>query len=252
MNIIEFAGEQATTFEVRWHSHDQWELVYCTNGEGDFKFQNGMTMHYAEGDTVAIPPREVHCNTSAGGFTNVYLRLTDPSFPYKTTFRVADDTERHLRAAFQQVSFYYLSDIQRSELLLSALGDLIAGYMVVLRSNSEFSEPVELLRAQILRRYVEPRFPLDECIRRLPFHYDYVRKLFKKEMGLTPLEYMTRLRMNKAATMLSSQAGGDYSVAEIAGLCGYDDALYFSRVFRKFYGMSPSAYAKSHSGAAGK
>ncbi len=243
MNTIEFVGEHARTFDVRWHTHDSWELVYCTGGEGCFQFENGTTMTYREGDAVAIPPREIHSNVSQDGFTNIHMQLSDPSFPYKTAFRVSDDMDRHLRVAFEQAKYYYLSDIKRSELVLSALGDLIASYMVVYRSNSEFSEPVEQIRSMILRNYADPGFALDQAMSKLPFHYDYLRKLFKKEMGVTPLEYMTRLRMKKAESLLTALGARDYTMAEIAGLCGYEDALYFSRVFKKAYGVSPTAYA---------
>lgn len=246
MNTIEFVGEHTTTYEVRWHSHTQWELVYCTYGSGCFKFENGMAMYYATGDVVVIPPRVVHCNFSTDGFTNIHVRLSDPSFPSKTVFSVHDGPDRHMEAAFQQAMFYFHSDITGRELILSALGDLVAGYMTALRSSCEFSEPVEQVRAQILRRYSDVDFALDDYIHQLPFHYDYVRKLFKKEVGATPLEYMTRLRMNKAATILAYQGEGDYSVSETARACGYDNALYFSRVFHKFTGMSPSAYARKH------
>lgn len=242
MNDIQFVGEHATTFEVRWHSHEQWELVYCTWGEGSFQFENGTIMHYREGDTVAIPPRETHCNSSQDGFTNLHIRISDPAFPYKSAFRVSDDIDRHLRAVFQQAKYYYLSDIRRCELVLSALGELISSYMVVFRSNSDFSPPVEQIRNMILRMYADPDFALDGYIQKLPFHYDYLRKLFKKEIGVTPLEYMTRLRMKKASTMLTAQGDNGYSVAEIARLCGYEDALYFSRVFKKTFGVSPTVF----------
>ncbi len=247
MNNIQFVGEHAVTYEVRWHSHEFWEVVYCTAGGGSFQFENGTVMPYREGDAVAIPPNEIHCNTSQEGFTNLHMRISDPSFPYRTAFRVSDDPSRNLKTAFQQAKFYYLSDIKRSELVLSALGELVASYMVVYRSNSEFSEPVEQIRTMILHSYASTDFALDAFIQKMPFHYDYLRKLFKKEIGVTPLEYMTRLRMKKAAAMLTAQGGNDYSVAEIARLCGYEDALYFSRVFKKTYGVSPSAYANRHS-----
>ncbi len=243
MNDIAFVGEHAQTFEVRWHTHSDWELVYCTGGQGTFHFENGSTIHYKEGEAVAIPPMSVHSNMSQEGFTNLHIRMSDPSFPYRTAFRVADDSERHLQAAFQQAKFYYLADIKRCELVLSALGELISSYMVVFRSNSDFSEPVEQIRNLILHNYTRPDFALDEAMQQLPFHYDYLRKMFKKEVGSTPLEYMTQLRMKKAGVMLTALSSKDYSVAEIAHLCGYEDALYFSRVFKKSYGISPSAYA---------
>ncbi len=113
MNTIEFVGEHAQTFEVRWHTHDYWELVYCTGGEGTFHFENGSTIHYKDGDTVAIPPLMVHSNMSQEGFTNIHIRMSDPSFPYRSAFRVADDLERHLQVAFQQAKYNYLADIKR-------------------------------------------------------------------------------------------------------------------------------------------
>ena len=246
MNTILFVGEHSRTFEVQWHVHDCWELVYCTGGEGVFQFENGTAIHYQKGEAVAIPPNLRHTNTSHAGFTNIHIRLSDPSFSERTAFRVADDEEKHLREAFNQARYYYLADIHRRELVLAALGELISSYLIVFRSNSEFSEPVEQIRSMIIRHYAEPDFALDEAIRTLPFHYDYLRKLFRKEMGITPLEYLTKMRMKKAEIMLGAMWTKDYSVAEIAQLCGYDDALYFSRVFKKHFGCSPSVFTKNY------
>ncbi len=243
MNTILFVGEHSKTFDVQWHSHDHWELVYCTGGEGTFQFGSGTLLHYREGDAVAIPPREKHSNVSQDGFTNIHVRMADPSFPYKSPFRVSDDLEKHLLTAFQHTQYYSLADIKKRELVLSALGELIASYMVMLRSNADFSDPVEQIRNIILRDFARTDFALDEAIHAMPFHYDYLRKLFKKEVGITPLEYLTRVRMKKAEAMLSAMSK-DYSVAEIARLCGYDDALYFSRVFKKSFGCAPSSFAR--------
>lgn len=243
MNSILFVGEHARTYDVQWHSHDYWELVYCTGGQGSLEFENGTTMKYRAGEAVAVPPGELHSNNSGEGFTNIHLTMEDPSFPYRAAFRVSD-TDGYLKIAFSQAKYYYLSDIKKRELVLSALGELIASYMIVYRSNSEFSEPVEQIRSVIIHNYAQPEFALDDAIRALPFNYDYLRKLFKKEVGATPLEYMTGLRMKKAETMLTAMWTKDYSVTEIALLCGFDDALYFSRVFKKHFGCSPTVFAK--------
>lgn len=242
MNAIKFVGEHAQTYEVHKHTHEYWEFVYCTGGQGTFYFENGTTLTYREGDAVAIPPHEIHSNVSESGFTNIHIRIDASSFPYRAPFRVTDDEEQHLKSTFTQIQYYYLADIKRSELVLNALGELISSYLIVYRSNSEFSEPVEQIRSMILRNYAEPEFALDEAIRSMPFHYDYLRKLFKKEMGVTPLEYMTRLRMKKAEIMMTTMWTKDYSMSEIAKLCGYEDALYFSRVFKKHFGCSPTVF----------
>ena len=241
MNKILFVGEHPKTYKVHWHRHDYWELVYCTGGQGAFQFENGTTIQYMAGDAVVIPPHERHTNVSTQGFTNIYLTMEDPMFPHRGVFRVNDE-EGNLKHAFTQAKFYYLADINKRELVLSALGDLIVSYMLVYRSRNEFSAPVDRIRTLILRNFTSPDFALDEAVRDMPFHYDYLRKLFKKEMGVTPLAYMTSLRMKKAENLLSSMYNKEYSMAEVARMCGYEDALYFSRVFKKTFGCSPSNF----------
>lgn len=62
--------------------------------------------------------------------------------------------------------------------------------------------------------------------------------LFRARTGLSPQQYLIRLRMRTAMELLR---GTDMPVREIARSVGYDDQLYFSRLFRKFSGQTPSA-----------
>lgn len=59
---------------------------------------------------------------------------------------------------------------------------------------------------------------------------------FKRYMGMPPLQYITSLRINRAKELLRDT---DYSVTEIGSLVGYENPLYFSRIFRGTAGMSP-------------
>jgi len=69
----------------------------------------------------------------------------------------------------------------------------------------------------------------------------YFAKLFKSSTGLSPKEYLTRLRMEKAADLLSNSM---LSVKEVAISVGLPDQLYFSRAFKEYFGESPSVYRK--------
>lgn len=64
---------------------------------------------------------------------------------------------------------------------------------------------------------------------------------FKQHMKISPAQYLLSLRMVNAQSLLENT---DYSVGEIAEIVGYDNQLYFSRVFKKEYGISPAQYRK--------
>lgn len=67
-------------------------------------------------------------------------------------------------------------------------------------------------------------------------------KLFKKTLGVSPQEYYAELIIDKSSNLLIDT---DYNISEIAKLCGVEDALYFSRMFKKHMGVSQLTYRKN-------
>jgi AraC-like DNA-binding protein len=67
--------------------------------------------------------------------------------------------------------------------------------------------------------------------------------IFKRCMGSTPIDYFIRLRMERARELLATTS---CSVKEIAGVLGYDDPLYFSRVFKAVNQTTPTQYRMTH------
>ena len=64
---------------------------------------------------------------------------------------------------------------------------------------------------------------------------------FKDFTGVTPMHYILALRIANAQSLLENT---DYTVAEISRLVGYEDQLYFSRLFKKQNGLSPSQFRR--------
>ena len=164
MNNILFVAEHFRSYEVQWHQHECWELVYCTAGDGYFKFENGASIQYKVGDVVAIPPHERHTNISNQGFSNIHLTMENPVFPYRGAFRVSDE-EGNLKHAIMQAKYYFLSDINKRELVLGALGELIVSF---LRANAdkrftvtELMKQVEGLPAEITNQKLTGIFRLE-------------------------------------------------------------------------------------------
>ncbi len=70
----------------------------------------------------------------------------------------------------------------------------------------------------------------------------YFRKIFQANFAVSPQQYILSKRLTNAKIIIES---GDFdSVADVAASVGYSDSLYFSRAFKKKYGVSPSQYAK--------
>ncbi len=66
---------------------------------------------------------------------------------------------------------------------------------------------------------------------------------FKKITKVTPMQYIVSLRITNAINLIENT---DYNITEIANAVGYDNSLYFSRLFHKHTGMSPSEYKKKY------
>jgi signal transduction histidine kinase/AraC-like DNA-binding protein/ABC-type sugar transport system substrate-binding protein/ActR/RegA family two-component response regulator len=71
---------------------------------------------------------------------------------------------------------------------------------------------------------------------------DYLTACFRNELGVTPITYLNRYRVNQAKHLLRDTAK---SVTEISSDVGFSDSGYFSRVFRREVGLSPTAYRRS-------
>ena len=71
------------------------------------------------------------------------------------------------------------------------------------------------------------------------FSKSYLKKLFKNATGYSIMDYYTHLKIERAKILIKS---GEMSVSEIAELLGYSSIHYFSRVFKKKTGLSPTEY----------
>lgn len=97
-----------------------------------------------------------------------------------------------------------------------------------------------------LLRYIEEHYSsrlyLKEIASRFYLTPNYCCNLFLKVKNMTFSQYVTQLRMQRAQVLLSST---EIPIIRIAESVGFEDYAYFNRVFKKFFGMTPSEYRKS-------
>jgi two-component system response regulator YesN len=91
---------------------------------------------------------------------------------------------------------------------------------------------------QYIQQYYYQEITLQSISRLVHLSKNYFANLFRKEVGESFLEYLTRIRIEKAKTLLT----GELKAGDVGTLVGIQDPKYFSKVFKKITGVSPSEY----------
>lgn len=245
MNEISYIGKHTFKVNIPVHYHDNWEFIYCTSGEGVYVFDDN-ELPYKKGDVAIIPPGFVHSNQSVEGFTNIYFNMDNASLSFKTPTIISDDANGHILEAFNSLYYHFYSNVERKSLVISALGMLILSYVVVHQEPSNISAIVQKIESNILDNFVDCYYNLNDYIKEFHFNNDYIRKLFKRELGVTPNQYLIDKRLQTSADLLDSLKYDSNNISNVALTCGFRDPLYFSRMFKKKYGLSPTEYAKKN------
>ena len=92
-----------------------------------------------------------------------------------------------------------------------------------------------------IQQHYQEALRLEDVSTAVGFNATYFSTLFKKETGQNFMDYLTELRISKAKELL---CGEELSVQDVAEQVGYRDLKYFSRLFKKLTGVSPSDYKK--------
>ena len=107
------------------------------------------------------------------------------------------------------------------------------------REKSEQSETVAAILRMVDDRFNDHELSMASIARQLSYHPKYLSHLFKKEVGVGFSEYLRNKRIDYARSLFDH---GIDSIKNVALLSGFNDPLYFSNVFKKVTGLSPTQY----------
>ena len=159
-------------------------------------------------------PRPVHKGTRFHSEVSAALDAADDACSAKE-----DGYSLLVRSSLYRFFFALYTHRSRKESLPpSPYADAIK--QVLLYVQSHFAEPISVKDAAALIDYSDAHF----------------MRVFKKETGFTFVDYLSDYRLRYAAYLLRESTE---SVSEIASMCGFESASYFTRCFRRKYGMSP-------------
>jgi AraC-like DNA-binding protein len=156
--------------------------------------------------------------------------------------------KRHIAVIYHQVQAVFQT--RGAHAGLKAVGYLhllLAEYAQALmpkqQSDLHLTDSGEQIAQQALH-YLSTQYaePITIALMAEAFGYNraYLSTLFKKHTGLTPVTFLLRLRIDKARLLLRERQ--ELTIEQIASSVGFQDPLYFSKQFKRLYGMSPTDY----------
>ena len=124
-----------------------------------------------------------------------------------------------------------------------AFGILYNIYSEAIKSeNKEYSKQNALFSKAtsfIFEHYTESELSVQDIANHLNISEVHLRRIFKQSANTSPLKYIRYLRLEKARNMLNSS---NLPIAEISNSVGFDDQFYFSKLFKKETGLSPTEF----------
>lgn len=158
-----------------------------------------------------------------------------------SSYRVAKENFKALQSPL--ASFEQITAIFKEARDYTGLSQEIIRHTLYLTQNvkenreTQVSNIVRQAKEIVDTRYQE-HLTLEDLSRSVNISPFYLCRLFREELGVNFTDYLTKLRMEKAVSLLAQ----GLTVKECCFAVGYNDPNYFSRIFRKFYTMTPSEY----------
>ena len=222
------------------HFHDAWELVYFVSGSGFFHYGDNFSP-FEPGTIVIVPPLTPHYQDIISGYISYFI-MFEHSSDNQRAVRVYQDQNGYIKPLLESLyAHFYSFQPNRSnicEATLSLIAQYLVSYDITLDEQRGNRAVLAFLNA-LASQFNSPSFDLKTAIDNVPYSGDYYRKLFKKETGQSPTQYLNSLRIDFARRLLEESS---MSVKGISTMSGFNDPYYFSRQFKANYGKSPKEW----------
>jgi AraC-like DNA-binding protein len=141
-----------------------------------------------------------------------------------------------------------VADINDSNVDLLCEGLLLTAFSHLCAANSgkikaPRSHDILKVKEYIDLNYSNSRLSLQFLGEKFNYQSKYLSTAFYRLVRTSFSDYLQGLRLKQAVQLMEN---GFTSIQEIASMCGYEDPLYFSKVFKKAYGLSPKKYLSEH------
>lgn len=264
-----FSAQDIATDKAYMHNHHSLEINFCLSGSGRYTITDEV-YPIQEGDIFIINNQEYHMAENLSGDMHLMVIVFDPEL-----ILAGSDDYQYIRAFYEwKTGFKHRlpGDIFATEEIKGILKSIqsewdsqAVGWRLVVKSlllmllallYRQF-ESIDSYSKKILRfqsdyiklspaiQYMEAHYksniPLSSLAAEAHMSVNYFSSFFSQTMNCTVSEYLIRLRLKNACTLLATTQN---NVLSIALESGFENISYFNRVFKKNFGVSPNQYRK--------
>ena len=263
-----FASKMRMSRKTPYHAHQDFtELTYILSGTSKYRIDD-IYYDVKAGDMIICNPGVHHQNISIEGeepsveFCTGFTDFQFKNMPANTIqlgdkghiVHLSTEGKREIaRLCYDmlaeneagQIGKYFMLKAQLMQIMLFLMREITEAPKSMQKGcNFETyskSYAVKRIINYLMENY-EHKISLDQIAHNMYLSPVYISKIFKEETGESPINYLIKIRLEKAKEILSEKESG--SIKSIANEIGYDDVYHFSKLFKKYFGISPQHYRK--------
>lgn len=253
---VTLLNASSSRYEGDWpsipHSHAFTELFYVRDGRGEFLLEDKI-YPISKDDLIIVNPHINHTEISKGtpplSYFTVGIEGVCFSFNDQKEYRIFNCRKKEADLLFYFNSLFQELDKQ-SEGYEKICNYLL--HILILQLQRITDSPFELITAQhpskecaYIKRYLDSNYSenitLDHLSALSHLNKYYLSHEFTKYYGISPMNYLSRKRIDVCKELLENT---DYGISDIAHLVGFSSQSYLSQSFRKSCGMTAGTYRK--------
>lgn len=263
-----YVSKQKMLKDGVYHDHDYLELSYILSGKGQYLVE-GQLFDVAAGDLLICNPGVKHQHIVINTKEPTIEFITGLSdFHFKNMAQNSIDlkdggcilhTKAELKQELNKLCYAMLAENEADQIgkyfmlktsIMQMLLLIVRELVVVEKPNYQGCNFESYNKSYAVNRIInylnenyEHKISLDQIAHNMYLSPVYISKIFKEETGESPINYLIQIRLEKAKEILMNESGG--SIKSIANSVGYEDVYHFSKLFKKYYGISPLYYRKN-------